>query len=45
VLKDAGLLQDATGRDYYQLQPEALEGLRSWLAKLRNACLLPPPLP
>lgn len=43
VLKDAGLLSDRQrGRwIYYQLKPEALEGLRCWLAQLQERCLLP----
>jgi len=43
VLKDAGLLSDCQrGRwIYYQLKPAAIEGLRSWLARLQERCLLP----
>ena len=43
VLKEAGLLADRqSGRwVYYQLQPEALERLRGWLAELAANCTLP----
>jgi ArsR family transcriptional regulator len=43
VLKEAGLLADRqSGRwIYYQLQPEALEQLRSWLAQLASSCTVP----
>lgn len=43
VLKDAGLLSDRqSGRwVYYQLQPEALERLRGWLAELAASCTAP----
>jgi ArsR family transcriptional regulator len=43
VLKEAGLLADRqSGRwVYYQLQPEALERLRGWLAELAASCTAP----
>ena len=43
VLKEAGLLVDRQeGRwVYYRLQPEALEGLRGWLADLAAGCTTP----
>ena len=43
VLKEAGLLVDRQeGRwVYYQLQPEALEGLRGWLGALASSCTNP----
>jgi len=43
VLKEAGLLADRqSGRwIYYQLQPEALEQLRSWLGGLASSCAVP----
>jgi len=43
VLKEAGLLADRqSGRwVYYQLQPEALEGLRGWLGALATSCSAP----
>jgi ArsR family transcriptional regulator len=43
VLKEAGLLVDRQeGRwVYYKLQPEALEGLRGWLADLAAGCTTP----
>ena len=43
VLKEAGLLTDRQcGRwIYYQLQPEALEQLRGWLAELAATCTAP----
>ena len=43
VLKEAGLLADRqSGRwIYYQLQPEALEQLRSWLGELASSCTVP----
>ena len=43
VLKEAGLLADRQcGRwVYYQLQPEALERLRGWLAELAASCTTP----
>ncbi len=43
VLKDAGLLADRhSGRwIYYQLRPQALESLRSWLAELASSCTVP----
>ncbi len=43
VLKDAGLLADRqSGRwIYYQLRPQALESLRSWLAELASSCTAP----
>ena len=43
VLKEAGLLADRqSGRwIYYQLQPEALERLRGWLAELAAGCTAP----
>jgi ArsR family transcriptional regulator len=43
VLKDAGLLADRqSGRwVYYQLQPQALERLRGWLAELAAGCTAP----
>lgn len=43
VLKEAGLLADRQeGRwVYYQLQPEALEQLRGWLAELAAGCTTP----
>jgi ArsR family transcriptional regulator len=43
VLKEAGLLADRqSGRwVYYQLQPEALERLRSWLGELAAGCTAP----
>jgi ArsR family transcriptional regulator len=43
VLKEAGLLADRqSGRwVYYQLQPEALESLRAWLAELAAGCTAP----
>jgi len=43
VLKEAGLLADRQcGRwVYYQLQPEALEQLRGWLAQLAASCTAP----
>ncbi len=43
VLKEAGLLADRqSGRwVYYQLQPEALERLRSWLGELAASCTAP----
>lgn len=43
VLKEAGLLADRhSGRwVYYQLKPEALEGLRGWLADLAAGCTTP----
>ncbi len=43
VLRDAGLVADRhSGRwVYYQLQPEALERLRSWLARLAASCTTP----
>lgn len=43
VLKEAGLLADRqSGRwVYYQLQPEALEQLRGWLAELAASCTAP----
>ena len=45
VLKEAGLLADRqSGRwVYYQLQPEALERLRGWLAELAASCTVPAP--
>lgn len=45
VLRDAGLLADRhSGRwVYYQLQPEALERLRGWLAALAASCTTPAP--
>jgi ArsR family transcriptional regulator, arsenate/arsenite/antimonite-responsive transcriptional repressor len=45
VLRDAGLVADRhSGRwVYYQLQPEALERLRSWLARLAASCTIPAP--
>ena len=43
VLREAGLLADRqSGRwVYYQLQPEALESLRGWLAELAAGCTAP----
>ena len=43
VLKEAGLLADRQcGRwVYYQLQPQALEQLRGWLAQLAASCTVP----
>jgi ArsR family transcriptional regulator len=43
VLREAGLLADRqSGRwVYYQLQPEALESLRGWLAGLAAGCTAP----
>ena len=43
VLREAGLLADRqSGRwVYYQLQPEALERLRGWLAELAAHCSEP----
>jgi ArsR family transcriptional regulator len=43
VLREAGLLVDRqSGRwVYYQLQPEALESLRGWLANLAAGCTAP----
>lgn len=43
VLKEAGLLADRqSGRwIYYQLQPQALESLRGWLAELAAGCTAP----
>ncbi|MFO7628759.1 MAG: metalloregulator ArsR/SmtB family transcription factor [Prochlorococcaceae cyanobacterium] len=43
VLKEAGLLADRhEGRwIYYSLQPEPLQALQQWLAKLSNLCQTP----
>ncbi len=43
VLKEAGLLADRqSGRwIYYQLQPQALANLRSWLGELAAGCTVP----